>query len=174
MSYRSETSLVRERIVDKWIYPDIQNGLDLGYGGDPISIHSIAMDMPERYAQTHDEYEKEYPQHLFGNARHLYWFADGVMDYIYSSHLLEDFPDTSLVLLEWLRVLKPGGRLILNLPDESKYRAHCMATGQPYNQNHQQPAMSLNWMYNRLEDLGCHILHGEEIPPYSFIVVATK
>ena len=43
---------------------------------------------------------------LVPKAKDLYWFRDGVLDYVYSSHLLEDYVDTEAVLREWLRVLR--------------------------------------------------------------------
>lgn len=43
-------------------------------------------------------------------------FADESFDYVYSSHTLEDMPYPAAVLMEWWRVIKPGGRLILYLP----------------------------------------------------------
>ena len=41
---------------------------------------------------------------------------DSSFDYLFSSHCLEHMPDTIGTLKEWLRVVKPGGRLILMLP----------------------------------------------------------
>lgn len=42
--------------------------------------------------------------------------ADGSVDFLLSAHCLEHCPDTIAVLFEWLRVLEPGGRLVLVLP----------------------------------------------------------
>src|SRR5215475_12871263 len=83
-------------------------GLDLGFGGLPIKDSAITVDLKPPY-----DWLKS-PQHLTGDARRLYWFQDGVLDYVYSSHLLEDFPprDTLGIVREWLRVLKVEGRLI--------------------------------------------------------------
>lgn len=49
----------------------------------------------------------------------LSMFGDGVVDLIYSSHSLEYFDrqDAEGVLVEWRRVLKPGGKLRLAVPD---------------------------------------------------------
>lgn len=46
-------------------------------------------------------------------------FGDGTVDEIYASHILEHFPagNTQNVLNEWVRVLKPGGRLRVAVPD---------------------------------------------------------
>lgn len=43
-------------------------------------------------------------------------FAPDTLDYLVSSHVLEHCPDTLATLQEWLRVLKPGARLVLRLP----------------------------------------------------------
>ena len=43
-------------------------------------------------------------------------FASDSLDYVFSSHVLEHCPDTLATLKEWLRVLRPGGRLLLRLP----------------------------------------------------------
>lgn len=44
-------------------------------------------------------------------------------DFVFSSHMLEHVEEEKLVqtLREWLRVLKPGGYLVLYLPDEDEY-----------------------------------------------------
>lgn len=46
-------------------------------------------------------------------------FESNSVDMIYSSHCLEHFGirETSRVLTEWYRVLKPGGLLTLSVPD---------------------------------------------------------
>ncbi len=61
----------------------------------------------------------EHVDHL-GDARDLSRFADGAFTEIYASHVLEhfDFRDAlPAVLVEWHRVLVPGGQLRLSVPD---------------------------------------------------------
>jgi len=84
----------------------------------------------------------------------LNWFQDGSLDFIYSSHLLEDYPDTESALREWLRVLKPGGHLIVFCPDEQVYRKHCQKTGQPYNEAHKHEFFSLDFVKQILDRIG--------------------
>lgn len=43
-------------------------------------------------------------------------FSSESFDYVYSSHTLEDMQYPASVLMEWWRLIKPGGRLILYLP----------------------------------------------------------
>jgi predicted SAM-dependent methyltransferase len=57
-----------------------------------------------------------------GNALDLSQFADDSIDAIYASHVLEHFfynIDNELIntLREWHRVLKPGGKLLVSVPD---------------------------------------------------------
>jgi predicted SAM-dependent methyltransferase len=53
------------------------------------------------------------------DAANLKIFQDYTFDVIYASHILEhfDYNDTSKVLLEWKRVLKPSGELYISVPD---------------------------------------------------------
>ena len=55
------------------------------------------------------------------NATDLYMFKDDVVDAIVSSHILEDIKDTKGALIEWLRVLKSLGYLIIYMPDKRWY-----------------------------------------------------
>lgn len=146
-------------------------GLDLGFGGDPITDHAIRMDMPAPYTAVGAQSVQ-----LGGDATDLCWFRDGVLDFIYSSHLLEDFPDTRVVLQEWLRVLRPGGRLILYCPDERRYRDYCRRTGATYNTHHQQESFSLDYVRSILHALGQdRILHeNPDVDAYSWELVVEK
>ena len=48
-------------------------------------------------------------------------FADGSVDVVFSSHMLEHIKDYKASLRDWWRVIKPGGRLILYLPHRDWY-----------------------------------------------------
>jgi hypothetical protein len=64
------------------------------------------------------------------DASKLVWFRDECLDFVYSSHLLEDYDDTEeAVLREWLspETWRPSRYLC---PDE-QLRKHCAATAQP-------------------------------------------
>ena len=166
----SETSLARTRLL-----PYCSGyGLDLGFGGDKVQPSAIGVDLPVPYTHVGND-----PVQLGGDARKLVWFRDDVLDYVYSSHLLEDFPpqQTRTIILEWLRVLKVGGRLVLYLPDEQIYRVHCKATGQSYNASHSVPEFSLSWLKNNVLATipGIEIVHSNpKVETYSFEVVIRK
>jgi hypothetical protein len=141
----SETSKCRGRLSVFCV----GNGLDLGFGGDPILNSSIRVDYLVPYAKV-----GSYPVQLTGDAKDLFWFNDNVLDYVYSSHLLEDFVDTEGVLREWLRVIKIEGNLVIYCPDEQLFRLHCDKTGQPYNPAHIHSDFSLNYVKRILSKIG--------------------
>lgn len=124
------------------------DGADLGFGGDAINETALRVDLPQPYATGVQ------PTQLTGDAADLRWFKDGVLDYVYSSHLLEDFQDTRAVLREWLRVIRPGGHLVILCPDETRYRMHCDTTGHPYNSHHVHADFSLAKVKGHLAELG--------------------
>ena len=147
------------------------DGLDIGYGGDPIVSNAICLDLPEAYAKYLDN-----PQHLHGDARNLHWFKDGCLDFVYSSHVLEDFKETGPVINEWLRVLKVGGVLVLYLPDEQTYREHCYQQGKPPNVHHIHLDFSLGLVKRILEKRNDVEVIYEKFPSgiYSFELVVRK
>jgi predicted SAM-dependent methyltransferase len=163
----SETSKCRPRLAKYCV----GNGVDLGFGGDAITPTAVRVDFPTPYATT-----KGQPVQLGGDCRHLEWFRDGSLDYVYSSHLLEDFEDTEAVLKEWLRVLKPGGLLIIFCPDEQVYRRHCSETGQYYNQCHKHADFSLKKVKEMLARLGqADVIHETPlVNTYSWEIVLKK
>lgn len=124
----SETNLIRD-IAEEYIYEDM-HGIDIGFGGDKINRTAIGFDLPTPYTSVGAD-----EQDGFGDAEMMPYPAE-TFDYVYSSHLLEDYEDTEALLKEWMRILKVGGIMFLYLPIEEKYKAHCEATGQNYNLAH--------------------------------------
>ena len=165
----SETSLCRERLVGYCT----GCGVDIGYGGDPIIPSAITVDVPSPYKLVGAA-----PLNLPGDARDLYWFRDETLDYVFSSHLLEDFKkdETRHVMLEWLRVLKVGGRLVIYCPDEKVYSEHCRRTGQEYNKAHSIPEFSLDYLKGIVADIAnVEVLHeAPHVDTYSFELVLKK
>lgn len=54
-----------------------------------------------------------------GDIRRLDWLADNSVDELYSAHALEhvSYTEVEAVLEEWYRVLKPGGKITIKMPD---------------------------------------------------------
>jgi predicted SAM-dependent methyltransferase len=167
----SETSLCRE-YLSKYCKGA---GLDLGFGGDPISPTSIAIDL-----ETPTTIVGRSPQHLRGDARSLYWFNDAVLDYVYSSHLLEDFTRLELpvVLKEWLRVIKPGGFLVLYCPNQILYLKYCLKNRAIPNGAHKITEFGLTYLTGILQAhfQGQYLIveSNEPVEIYSFDLVLRK
>lgn len=155
------------------------SGIDIGFGGDPITPTAIRMDLPSPYTAV-----GRVPLQLGGDCRDLYWLRDGVLDYVYSSHVLEDFPETETlpILKEWSRVLRPGGRLVLLLPDQQRYLAYCLRTGQISpdgvvgNPHHAIATFSAQYVDRTIVKLGAlrKIAGFDSLGPYSFALVYEK
>jgi len=175
LEFESETSLCRKRLKKYCT----GNGIDIGYGGDPIVPSAITIDLKNPYYAP-SWFGIPKPQNLQGDGKDLYWFKDCSLDYVYSSHLLEDFNpyEMSKVLSEWLRVLKPDGHLVLYLPDEQKYRAYCKDRDTTPNRNHKVENFSLEFFKKSL--LGgllyfVSIVHeNPSCDEYSFEIVIKK
>lgn len=114
----------------------VGNGIDIGSGGCPVVPHAISMDLPPKdFAHYRSNLPPEHAVHLGGDATNLHWFRDGVLDWVYSSHLLEDFLDWEPILKEWTRVLRPGGTIIILVPDKKLWN-EALRRGQPPNCAH--------------------------------------
>lgn len=150
-------------------------GIDIGFGGSAIVPTAITFDMPQSYCPSFEGHT----QILRGDCRSFPYVCDCAFDYIYSSHLLEDFTYKELVpiLLEWRRILKVGGNLVINCPDQQKFLAHCAKTGQGINMAHKEPDFSLK---NFIEKVANPTGKWEEIfrqtdtHPYSWYLVLKK
>jgi ubiquinone/menaquinone biosynthesis C-methylase UbiE len=166
--YQSETSKHREDLINFCE----GYGIDVGSGGDPIKQATIAVDYPDGCMA----YCGEHPVQLGGDARSLPWFNDNALDYVYSSHCLEDFLETKEILLEWSRVLKKGGKLVLLLPNQQRYEKHCKKFGEPSNPAHKIKEFSLEYIKNIIESIPYLkvIFEKDILDDYSFEIVIEK
>lgn len=56
-----------------------------------------------------------------GDAQFMNGVADQTFDFVHSSHCLEHLVDPIEGLKNWFRILKPGGHLIVTVPEEDMY-----------------------------------------------------
>jgi SAM-dependent methyltransferase len=56
-----------------------------------------------------------------GDAQYLNGVADGKFDFLYSSHCLEHLVDPEIALVNWVKVVRSGGYIIVSVPDEDLY-----------------------------------------------------
>lgn len=101
-------------------------------------------------------------------------YADGEMDFAFSSHLLEHIQDYQGALKEWRRILKVGGYLVLYLPHKDLYPN----VGTPHANPDHRHDFTQEQIVEALSELGgwdfvmCE--KREERQEYSFLVVAQK
>lgn len=149
--------------------------LDIGFGGDPVIPDALTFDLR---GGSYGAVGKA-RQILQGDCRDLSFLCDGAIDTVYSAHLLEDFHywQAAEIVREWRRVLKPGGLLVTNCPDQQRFLAHCAATGQGLNLAHVESDWSLATFHAQVleptgpwEEVFCVPEHGA----YSWLLVTRK
>ncbi len=90
----------------------VGNGIDIGCGPDPIAQYH------EQFPLIKSVKNWDLPD---GDAQYLATIPDGSLDFAHSSHSLEHMVEPRIALVNWLRVLKPGGHLVVMVPDEDLY-----------------------------------------------------
>lgn len=78
-------------------------GIDIGCGPDPVTPDARRFDMEH------------------GDANHISQYVKEEFDFVYSSHCLEHMHDPRLTILDWWKLVKPGGYLFVMVPDEDLY-----------------------------------------------------
>lgn len=125
-----ETSKARPRRVAEGLYDTVfvGIGIDIGCGDDPILPHCIPWDIEH------------------GDAHDLVGIENESLDYVYSSHCLEHLADPVRALRRWWQVLRPGGKMLIAVPDEDLYEQGLWPSR--YNQDHKvtfTPHKSETW-----------------------------
>lgn len=87
-------------------------GLDIGGKPDPLAIYQ------ELFCQMGAVRTWDWED---GDAQFLEGVSDFEYDFVHSSHCLEHMRDPHEALDNWFRVVKPGGHLIITVPDEDLY-----------------------------------------------------
>jgi SAM-dependent methyltransferase len=100
-------------------------------------------------------------------------FDDNTFDLVYSSHVLEHVKkcETQSVIIEWVRVLKPGGIIRLSVPSlenlikiyqlsgDIKNIVGPLMGGQTYDQNFHYNVFDTKSLTEYLEIAGCEAVH---------------
>jgi ubiquinone/menaquinone biosynthesis C-methylase UbiE len=142
----SETSKVREMVLPFCI----GRGCDIGFGGDKVmKVNCDGIDYPQPYAFAGKDKVDIACDVIKGDIP----VADNTYDYVYSSHLIEDFADTADALKKFIRILRPGGNLILVFPDQPQYEMYCKEINLPMNPYHVHADMGYDYMKRQLDAL---------------------
>lgn len=91
-------------------------GIDIGCGPDPILPHVERFDRAQ------------------GDANRVQDFVRRTYDFVFSSHTLEHMTDPAAALRGWFSLVRPGGHLILVVPDEDLYEQGAFPS--LFNQDH--------------------------------------
>jgi SAM-dependent methyltransferase len=87
-------------------------GLDIGGKPDPLALYCHLFSQIQS-VQTWDWED--------GDAQMLEGVPADAFDFVHSSHCLEHLTDPKVGIENWMRVLKPGGHLVITVPDEDLY-----------------------------------------------------
>jgi SAM-dependent methyltransferase len=90
----------------------VGSGLDIGGKPDPLALYAELF--PRMGSVRTWDWED-------GDAQDLASERDGAYDFVHSSHCLEHLVDPRVGLGNWFRVVKPGGHLVVVVPDEDLY-----------------------------------------------------
>jgi ubiquinone/menaquinone biosynthesis C-methylase UbiE len=166
--YGSETAKVRKLVLPYCI----GKGCDVGFGGDKIKKENCeGIDFPQPYARAGRD-KVDIPCDVINDEIPV---ADNTYDYVYTSHLIEDFADTKDALRKFIRILKNNGTLILVFPDQQKYEKICNKIGQPLNPYHIHKNMGYDFMLqkiNELENLSYEVLFSSNCEiDYNVVIV---
>jgi SAM-dependent methyltransferase len=87
-------------------------GIDVGGGDDSLALYAELFPLT-RNVVTYDKTQ--------GDAQKLGNVDDASFDFLFSSHCLEHLYDPTEALANWIRVVRPGGHLVVTVPDEDLY-----------------------------------------------------
>lgn len=80
-----------------------------------------------------------------GDGQYLGGVRDNCFDFVHSSHSLEHMDDWKVALDNWVRVCRPGGYLIISVPEEYMYEKDSWPSA--FNKNHRW-SFTLRWDSN--------------------------
>lgn len=90
----------------------VGSGIDIGGLPDPLALYSEFF--PAISAIKSWDLED-------GDAQFMETVPDGAYDFVFSSHCLEHLRDPVVGLGNWFRIVRPGGHLVITVPEEDLY-----------------------------------------------------
>jgi len=135
-------------------------GIDIGSQGAPVVPNAWSFDLPQdKFLQYNGGYDPRGPIQLRGDAAGPIPIDSESLDFVFSSHLLEDFVDWHPILKEWARLVKPGGYMVILVPDRELFLA-ALAKGQPPNDAHRHESHP-GELSTYAEECGCEVVKDE-------------
>lgn len=90
----------------------VGDGIDIGGKADPLNQYTTLLPAIKS-VRTWDLED--------GDGQYLESINDNSYDFLVSSHCLEHLEDVHIGLKNWIRIVKPGGYLVITVPDEDLY-----------------------------------------------------
>lgn len=146
-------------------------GLDVGCGGNKTCPQAIGVDIVTGGSTGHHGGQAGVKSmaDVTASGDHMPMFRNGEMDFVIARHNMEHYKDHVKALLEWIRVLKPGGLLAVGVPDHEWVDTINIDP----THRHVFTAESLNRLFGLLP--GMNTLYvGGLIPRWSLMAVAQK
>jgi SAM-dependent methyltransferase len=113
MAYEASKAMIRrsydKRYVARWLVGD---GIDIGAGNDSIGHYQRLFPL----MGVVRSWDKE-----DGDAMLMAGVPDASYDFVHSAHCLEHLQNPIIALKNWVRICKPGGHLVVTVPDEDLY-----------------------------------------------------
>ncbi len=103
----------------------VGKGLDIGGKPDPLALYLELF--PRMTSVRTWDWED-------GDAQFLAGEGDDSYDFVHSSHCLEHLVDPRAGIASWFRVIRPGGHLVVLVPDEDLYEQGVFPS--TYNRDH--------------------------------------
>ena len=103
----------------------VGDGIDIGGGPDPLAVYQ---ELLPRVASVR-VWDRD-----SGDAQFMAGVEDESFDFVHSSHCLEHLVEPQEGLANWFRILRPGGHLIVTVPDEDLYEQGIFPS--TYNSDH--------------------------------------
>ena len=103
------------------------DGIDIGAGSDGLGSLMNSNVFPGIQSIRHWDVQD-------GDAKLMNGVVDDSFDFVHSSHSLEHMTDPFEALKNWIRITKPGGYIIVTVPDEVMYEKEVWPS--MYNDDH--------------------------------------
>lgn len=100
-------------------------GIDIGGKPDPLALYTELFPLMSS-VKTWDWED--------GDAQDMPGVVECTYDFVHSSHCLEHLVDPRAGLRNWLRIVRPGGHLVITVPDEDLYEQGVFPS--TFNQDH--------------------------------------
>lgn len=111
--YEASKAAIRRRLDPVWATHYMRgSAIDIGAGPDGLSRQRHLWPLLTSVR------EWDLPD---GDAQLMQGVPDGSYDLVHSSHCLEHMRDPDEALRNWWRILRPGGHLVILVPDEDMY-----------------------------------------------------